>query len=183
MKYEVKTIKNNSGEKILIKPEGLAPQDSYERTILRVKKLNYLSGKMKINYEENAYEYDVEGQTLEDYVKEHKLTKNDIINLIKDIDNVLNETENYLLSKNSIILDLKAIWRNKEKNLFTLAPNINLDFSFELSKLIIRILRFVDVKDKEALNLAYKIFVTTSKDNYTITDLLKVVNSYKLVEA
>lgn len=180
MKYEIKTIKNNLGEKILIKPEKLAPQDSYERIILRDENLNYLPSKMKINYEEKAYEYDVKGQTLENYVKEHKLTKNDIIYLIEDINNVLNETENYLLSENSIILDLKAICKNGEKNLFTLAPNINLDFSYELSKFIVRILRFVDVNDKEALGLTYGLFVRSSKDNYTITDLLELVNNYQL---
>lgn len=183
MKYEVKTIKNDLGEKILIKPEKLAPQDSYERTILRDENLNYLPSKMKINYEENAYEYDVKGQTLEDYVKEHKLTKNDIINLIKDIDNVLNEIENYLLSENSIILDLKAICRNGEKNLFTLAPNINLDFSYELSKLLLRILRYSDTNDNETLKLAYVLFVRSSKDNYTINDLLEVVNCFQVVNS
>lgn len=175
MKYEVKTMKNDLGEKILIIPEQLEKNKTYNKTMLEEDNLDYLPSKMKINYEENAYEYNVKGQTLEEYVKNcNKLTKIDIINLIDSIDKMLSEIENYLLSENNVILDLKTVCKDEDKYYFTLAPNINIDFSYELSKFIIRILRFVDVNDKEALNLAYQLFVKTSTNYKKMLDKLEL---------
>ena len=53
------------------------------------------------------------------------------------------------------------------------------DFSFELSKFLIKSLRYTDVNDKKGLELAYKLFVKSSKDNYTINDLMKVCKNIK----
>lgn len=181
MKYEIRNIE--LGKKILIIPKQLEKNKTYNKIVLEEENLDFLPSKIKINYENNAYEYDVKGQTLEEYVKEgNRFTKKDIINLVNSIDKMLSEIEDYLLSENNVILDLKTVCKDEDKYYFTLAPNINLDFSYELSKFLIRILRYVDVNDKDALALAYKLFVKSSKDNYTINDLLEVVNSYQLVE-
>ena len=177
MNYKIKTIENNLGKKILIIPEQIEKEKTYNKTILEEENLNYLPSRMKINYENNAYEYAVKGQTLEEYVKEgNRITKKDIINLLDSIDEMLSEIKNYLLSENNVILDLKTICKDEDKYYFTLAPNIDLDFKYELSKLIIRILRYVNVNDKKTLELAYSLFIKTSQDNYTIDDLLNIIN-------
>ena len=62
---------------------------------------------------------------------------------------------------------------------FIAIPNLNFDFSYELSKFLIRILRFVDIEDKEALSLAYGLFVRSSKDNYTMNDLIELVDKVR----
>lgn len=179
MKYKIWNIWNiELGKKILIIPEQLEKNKTYNKMILEEENLNYLPSRMKTNYEQNAYEYDVKGQTLEEYVKEgNRFTKKDIINLIDSINEMLSEIDNYLLSENYVLLDLKAVCKDKDKYYFTLTPNIDLDFSYELSKFIIRILRYIEI-NKEALNLAYNLFVKTKTD-YTITDLLEVVEFYK----
>ena len=41
---------------------------------------------------------------------------------------------------------------------------------------MIKLLRYVDVEDKEALTLSYGLFVRSSKDNYTMNDLMELVD-------
>ena len=143
--------------------------------------------KFQIAYEgENQLlKYDVSNTiSLEEYLKTNKLNKKDVCDIILAIDDILFSIENYLISENSLVLDLKAIRLTKLRNnrikyKFVSVPNLNLDFSYELSKFLIRILRFVDIEDKEALSLAYGLFVRSSKDNYTMNDLIELVDKVR----
>ena len=129
--------------------------------------------------------YDVSSTiSLDEYLKTIKLKKKDICDILLAIDDVLFSIENYLISENSVILDLRAIRLKKLRNghkryQFIAVPNLKADFSYELSKFLIRILRFVDVDDKEALSLAYGLFVRSSKDNYTMNDLIELVEKVR----
>ena len=158
--------------------------ESYECKILTEESINYVL-KFQIIYdnENRNLIYDVSDTiSLEDYLKNYKLKKADICGLIVSIDKMLMELENYLVSENSVSLDLRLIrvYKNSDEKIkfkFIAIPNYNSDFSYELSKLLIRVLRFIDVNDKEALNIAYGLFVRSSKENYTINDLLALVGT------
>ena len=155
-------------------------QSSYEFKILQEENIDSLL-RPEIFYEgsEQLLKYNISDKiSLNDYLINNKLKKRDLKFIIKTIDNMLSSIENYLLSENSILLDIRTIMLGKEnkktKLKFVVIPNYNSDFSYELSKLLIRLLRYVDVNDKDALNLAYRLFVKSSKDNYTINDLLEI---------
>ena len=156
-------------------------KDSYEFKILEEEIIeNILKPKIQIENNEYYYSFDISKLfSLEQYIKYNKLKKKDIIFIIKSIDGILNNIENYLISENSILLDLKSIFLNKydkKVNLnFIIIPNLNIDFSFELSKLLIKLMRYIDLEDKDALQLAYELFVKSSKDNYTINDLIESI--------
>ena len=154
---------------------------SYESKILEEETIENVI-KYQIDYDGNneILKYNISGMfSLENYLKTNKLKKKDIIFIIKSIDNVLNNIENYLLSENSIVLDPAAIMIEKEKNKsklnFLMIPNYQSDFSYELSKLIVKLLRHIDVEDKEGLRFAYELFVKSAKDNYTINDLIESI--------
>ena len=157
--------------------------ESYEAKILAEENIENLL-KYQIVYEgdKRVLKYDVSDTIgLDEFLKLKKLTKKDICKIITSIDDILMSIENYLLSENSIALDLKLVRVVRKSNgkiafKFVAIPNYNSDFSYELSKLLIRILRFVDVEDREALSLAYGLFVRSSKDNYTINDLMELVD-------
>lgn len=127
------------------------------------------------NYDNNVITYDKTWQSFEEYLKKNKLKKSDIVNLVKKVNETLSEIENYLISENSLCLELKTIQKNKNSYKFIVIPNYNNDFSYELSKFLIRVLRFVDTDDKDALKLAYNLFIKSSKEGYTINDLLELV--------
>ncbi len=105
-------------------------------------------------------------------VGNNKFNKKSIIKIIRTIDDVISEMEKYLISENSLCLNLDSIATDGENFYFALIPNNNSDFSYELSKFLIKILRYVDVEDKEGIDLAYNLFVKSSKEDYTMVDLL-----------
>lgn len=156
--------------------------ESYESKILSEDNIENLI-KYQIAYEgeDRVLKYDVSNTiSLDEYLKLKKFTKKDICRIIFAIDEILLSIENYLLSENSLALDLKLVRVSKKKNdsiniKFIAIPNYNSCFSYELSKLLIRLLRHVDVEDRDALTLSYGLFVRSSKDNYTMNDLMELV--------
>ena len=178
---EEKSIKNT----LLYVKNANFNMESYEAKILSEENIDNLI-KYQIAYdgENRVLKYDVSNTlSFEEYLKTNKLRKKDVCDVLLAIDDILLSIENYLISENSILLDLKAIriskYRNSIRYKFITIPNLNYDFSYELSKLLIRILRFVDVEDKDALSLAYSLFVKSSKDNYTMNDLIDLVDKVR----
>ena len=128
--------------------------------------------------------FDVSGTiSLEEYLKSNKIKKDILCKILITVDNTLANIENYLISENSLLLDAKAIRIIKNgqniKLKFIVVPNYNSDFSYELSKFILKLLRFIDIDDKEALTLAYGLFVRSSKENYTLSDLMELIDIVK----
>ena len=160
-------------------------EQSYETKILLEENIeNIIKFQIVYDAEKVNLKYDVSNTiSYYEYLKYKKLNKEDISRMILAIDDILSSIENYLLSENSISLNLKLIRVEKNKKgkvnyKFIAIPNNCSDFSNELSKFLIRILRMVDVDDKDALALAYGLFVRSSKDNYTMDDLLELVEKY-----
>lgn len=159
--------------------------ESYEYKILMEQDIDNVN-KMEIEYEGNKtnLKYDISNKiTLENYLLQKKLNVASLLLIIKNVNNLLNSISNYLLSENSITLDFRTIVidkvNNKTRLKFCLVPNLNNDFSYELSRFLMKILRYIDINDKNALPLAYKLFIKSAKDNYTIDDLLEVVKQYE----
>ena len=157
--------------------------ESYESKILAEENIeNIIKYQIVYEGENRVLKYDVSNTVgFDEYLKTKRLKKEDICKIVSSIDDILLSVENYLLAEGSIVLDLKLIRvaKNARGNIsfkFIAIPNFNSDFSYELSKFLIRILRHIDVEDKEALTLAYGLFVRSSKDNYTMNDLMELVD-------
>ena len=181
---DVEINKSIKGNFIYIK-DVYVNNESYEYKILMEQDIDCVN-KMQIEYDGNKVNllYDINNKiTLENYLIQKKLNVASLLLIIKNINNLLNSISNYLLSENSVVLDFRTIVIDREgkntKLKFCLVPNLNNDFSFELSKFLMKVLRYVDIKDKNALPLAYKLFIKSSKDNYTIDDLLEVIKQYE----
>ena len=181
---DVEINKSIKGNFIYIK-DVYVNNESYEYKILMEQDIDNVN-KMQIEYDGNKVNllYDINNKiTLENYLLQKKLNVASLLLIIKNINNLLNSISNYLLSENSVVLDFRTIVIDREgkntKLKFCLVPNLNNDFSFELSKFLMKVLRYVDIKDKNALPLAYKLFIKSSKDNYTIDDLLEVIKQYE----
>ena len=157
--------------------------ESYESKILAEENIeNIIKYQIVYEGENRVLKYDVSNTVgFDEYLKTKRLKKEDICKIVSSIDDILLSVENYLLAEGSIVLDLKLIRvaKNARGNIsfkFIAIPNFNSDFSYELSKFLIRILRHIDIEDKEALTLAYGLFVRSSKDNYTMNDLMELVD-------
>lgn len=160
-------------------------KESYEYKIITEENINCII-KPELVFENNSefIKYNITGLcSLEQYIIYNKLKKKDITFIITSIEKLLYEIENYLISENSVLIDLKTVFLQKYNNQillkYIIIPNLSLDFSFEFSKFLIKLMRYVDIEDKDALRMAYELFVKSSKDNYTISDLIEIVNKYK----
>lgn len=110
-------------------------------------------------------------QTLNEYIKEYRgLKKVDIKNLLNGVKDARGISENINFDFDHIGFD-RDIGRTSFET-----TSENKDFHFELSKFLIRLLRHIDVDDKDALTLGYRLFVRSSKDNYKLEDLLTIIN-------
>ena len=82
--------------------------------------------------------------------------------------------------KDLIDLSPENIEVSDDKSLkFTFVEKSEHDFSFNFSQLMIRILRHVDIKSREALQLAYALFVVTSKSGFSINDIENVLCEFE----
>lgn len=158
-------------------------EESYEAKILSEDNIeNIIKYQIVYEGENRVLKYDVSNSiSLEEYIKTKNLTKDDLCKIMLAIDEILMSIENYLLSESSIALDFRLIrvvkkQASKLNYKFIAIPNFNSSFSYELSRFLVRLLRHIDVEDKDALSLAYGLFVRSSKDNYTISDLMELVD-------
>lgn len=179
--FEEKSVK---GTKLVIKNININ-SESYETKLLSEENIENVI-KLQIAYEgENQLLIYDAGDTLslDEYLRTHKLKKKDICDIMIAIDSVLLSMENYLLPEKSLSLNLKLIRIYKDsgnlKFKFVVIPNHKSDFSYELSKLLIRVLRFIDTNDRDALNLAFGLFVKSSRENYVLSELIELVDKAK----
>lgn len=114
-------------------------------------------------------------QTLNEYIKEYRgLKKIDIKNLLNGVKDARGISENINFDFDHIGFD-RDIGRTSFET-----TSENKDFHFELSKFLIRLLRHIDVDDKDALTLAYSLFVRSSKDGYRLKDLIEILEAKKV---
>ena len=62
---------------------------------------------------------------------------------------------------------------------FTFVEKSEHDFSFNFSQLMIRILRHVDTKSRDALHLAYALFLAASKSGFDMGDIENVLCEFE----
>ena len=123
--------------------------------------------------------------SLESYIKKNVLDKKEISFIINEIFNMLKLTENYLISENSILLNpstiMVALSNDKKSGIrkklyFTAIPEYNGDFYKQLVKLLIFMLKNANKNDKISVLLAYNLFCESSKENFTINNLINIIN-------
>ena len=108
-------------------------------------------------------------KTLNETVKMRKLKREDIKNILRAIRDAHSSSEN-------INFDFERIGFDDDLRLTTFeSTRENTDFHFELSKFLVKLLRFIDIEEKDTMNLGYSLFVKSSKENYRLEDLLETV--------
>lgn len=173
-----KDINNN----YLIVKNVQIDKEAYEYKILEEEKIvGTLEYRVDREEGKTILKYDIGGMvSLDDYLKVNRLKKKDIIFIVESVKELLCTIENFLISENSILLDPRSIFllKNNDKMeiKYCLIPCLIADFSYELSKFLIRLLRHVDTTEKDALELAYALFLKSSIKNYSISDLMNVID-------
>lgn len=88
----------------------------------------------------------------------------------------LDHMEQYLLSEKSVLLDPEYLYVDPEslKVWLCLVPGMECDFPEDYSRFLEYLLGKVDHRDKESVVLAYGLYQETRKENYGMTDILRL---------
>ena len=109
-KIDIREEKNIKSTKLLIRGIDINV-DSYEAKLLSEDNIDNII-KFQILYEndEKVLSFDVSNTiSMDEYIKSTKLKKKDICDIMTSVDDILTSLENYLVSENSIALDMNLI--------------------------------------------------------------------------
>ena len=96
--------------------------------------------------------------------------------LVFGIARSLDHMEQYLLSEKSVLLDPEYLYVDPEslKVWLCLVPGMECDVPEDYSRFLEYLLGKVDHRDKESVVLAYGLYQETRKENYGMTDILRL---------
>lgn len=115
-------------------------------------------------------------KTLNECLKGNNLTNEEIIKFMESIISFSRGNK----KKDLIDLNPENIQVSDDKSLkFTFVEKSEHDFSFNFSQLMIRILRHVDTKSRDALHLAYALFLAASKSGFDMGDIENVLCEFE----
>ncbi len=94
--------------------------------------------------------------------------------LLIQLQELVNETKEYLLDQNCLCLDMEHIYVKEEQFGFLYCPWETADVAKAFRKLLEEILGKLDYQDREGVELAYSLYQSVCKGEYNITELLKI---------
>ena len=151
----------------------------YEENML---KENQISGLLKFLLKQiddhKYFYYEITSkQPLSRILEFHSINKQELINLITGIAQVLNRLPAYLLKEDQILLQPEFIYIEPEQFFLSLCmiPGRDRKFSEEMSELLRYILGKINHQDKECVVMAYALYQESVKDNYSMDALAKLV--------
>lgn len=127
---------------------------------------------------EAILEYDITGlQSLESCLEGRCIQVEEIEQLIQQSDRLLEQLESYMLSEQSVFLNPAAVFMNEEQQryYFTYIPGYEQSFSESLRELLAYLLKKIDYEDETAVVLAYTLFQVSSREGYSMEELLRAV--------
>lgn len=83
--------------------------------------------------------------------------------------------ENKKVGLADMVKYVRELERDAKRNDVKINEPLEKFVAYEISKDLIKGLRFTDIESKEALATAYSLFVASSKDNYTLNDLIEII--------
>ena len=159
----------------------------YEAHMLAANTIQGLLG-MRIRYTDGraSYYYDITSrQPLGRLLEGRQITVGEICGLIQQIYGTLKRMEEFFLGDKGILLEPQYIYIEPETFQAGLCfvPGLEGNFSESLSRLLQYLLRQVDHRDKRAVILAYSLYQESLKENYSLEDLLSLMEDEGRKEA
>ncbi len=151
----------------------------YEENML---KENQISGLLKFQLKQidnrKYFYYEITSkQPLSRILEFHSINKQELINLITGIAQILNRLPAYLLKEDHILLQPDFIYIEPEQFFVSLCmiPGRDRKFSEEMRELLRYLLGKIDHQDKECVVMAYALYQESVKDNYSMDALAELV--------
>ncbi len=173
------TYRREMKHNYLIIEQDNAQMQGYEENMLKENQINGLL-KFQLKQIDNRryFYYEITSkQPLSRILEFHSINKQELINLITGITQILNRLPAYLLKEDQILLQPEFIYIEPEHFFVSLCliPGRDRKFAEEMSELLRYILGKINHQDKECVVMAYALYQESVKDNYGMDALAELV--------
>jgi len=173
------TYRREMKHNYLIIEQGNVQMQGYEENMLKENQINGLL-KFQLKQIDNRryFYYEITSkQPLSRILEFHSINKQELINLITGIAQILNRLPAYLLKEDQILLQPEFIYIEPEQFFVSLCliPGRDRKFSEEMSELLRYLLGKINHQDKECVVMAYALYQESVKDNYGMDALAELV--------
>ena len=173
------TYRREMKHNYLIIEQDNAQMQGYEENMLKENQINgLLKFQLKqIDYHKYFYYEITSKQPLSRILEFHSIDKQELINLITGIAQILNRLPAYLLKEDQILLQPEFIYVEPEQFFVSLCliPGRDRKFSEEMRELLRYLLGKINHQDKECVVMAYALYQESVKDNYGMDALAELV--------
>lgn len=163
---------------LIVEPEPEAGPGYEARMLVNNSIEGLLRFHIKYMDEHQLYYYEITSmQPLGRLLESRFITREEICQLLVRLHVTLMRMEEYLLSEDGLLLEPEYIYVKPEwfDIGLCLVPGGPGDFPGQLSRLLQFLMKKVDHRDKESVVLAYGLYQESQKENYSIEDLMKLV--------
>lgn len=180
MDFQAELRKELNQTRLRLRLAGLYIED-YQIRMLRE---NRLKGVLPMRGygegESTVYEYDITGRTsLRQYYKQRKITWEEMNLFLKQIQEVISETEGYLLNPNRLLLNPDYIFYEEELYWFCYFPQGNEDIRVSFHQLMDEFVQWTDYQDVSSVKAAFFLHKETMKENYSLKRIQRDLESMK----
>lgn len=180
MEFQTELKKELNQTRLRIRLDGLYRED-YQVRMLRE---NRISGLLSISAhgegQSTVYEYDITGLiSLRQYYKQRKITREEMNQFLKRIQEVIGETEGYLLNPNRLILNPDYIFYEEGVCKFCYFPQGDEDIRMSFHRLMDDFVQWTDYQDVSSVKTAFYLHKETMKENYSLNRIMQALEKVK----
>lgn len=180
MEFQTELKKELNQTRLRIRLDGLYRED-YQVRMLRE---NRISGLLSISAhgegQSTVYEYDITGLvSLRQYYKQRKITREEMNQFLKRIQEVIGETEGYLLNPNRLILNPDYIFYEEGVCKFCYFPQGDEDIRMSFHRLMDDFVQWTDYQDVSSVKTAFYLHKETMKENYSLNRIIQALEKVK----
>ena len=180
MDFQAELKKELNQTRLRLRLDGLCIED-YQIRMLRENRLKgLLPMRVYGEGESTVYEYDVTGRTpLRQYYKQRKITWEEMNLFLKRIQEVISETERYLLNPNRLLLNPDYIFYEERAYWFCYFPQGDEDIRVSFHRLMDDFVQWTDYQDVSSVKTAFFLHKETMKENYSLKRIMQELEKMK----
>ena len=174
MDFQAELKKELNQTRLRLRLDGLCIED-YQIRMLRENRLKgLLPMRVYGEGESTVYEYDVTGRTpLRQYYKQRKITWEEMNLFLKRIQEVISETERYLLNPNRLLLNPDYIFYEEKAYWFCYFPQGDEDIRVSFHRLMDDFVQWTDYQDVSSVKTAFFLHKETMKETYSLKIIMQ----------
>lgn len=184
MEFQIEVKKELNQTKLRLELAGLYTED-YQ---IRMLHENLIKGLVSMSArgegEGTVYEYDITGMIpLSQYYKQKKITGDEMSGFLKQVQEVIEETEGYLLNPNRLLMNPEYIFCEDGECRFCYFPQGDEDIRMSFHRLMDDFVQWTDYQDIPSVKTAFFLHKETMKENYSLKRIMQELEKMKGEEA